>query len=113
MDTTIRSAPNPLGDAVHDSGGYRIGEGVVRLLPALEGRVEAKAIRVPVVNVSAIDLVANLRQAVKLEDVRGLLRGAADGCGSGRMAFTAEPHARRSILTTAFIRRSSMDSRFG
>ena len=107
--TTLHSVMNdqPLIDGYHHSDLNRtrsamqsmipvatgLARGVVRLLPALEGRVEAKAIRVPVVNVSAIDMVVNLRRPVKLEDVRVLLQGAADGCGSGRVAYTAEPHA--------------------
>lgn len=107
--TTLHSVMNdqPLIDGYHHSDLNRtrsamqsmipvatgLARGVVRLLPALEGRVEAKAIRVPVVNVSAIDMVVGLRRSVSVEDVRGLLGRAADGCGSGRMAYTAEPHA--------------------
>jgi glyceraldehyde 3-phosphate dehydrogenase/D-erythrose 4-phosphate dehydrogenase len=107
--TTLHSVMNdqPLIDGYHHSDLNRtrsamqsmipvatgLARGVVRLLPALEGRVEAKAIRVPVVNVSAIDLVVSLNRPVRVEDVTTLLRSAADGCGSGRMAYTAEPHA--------------------
>lgn len=107
--TTLHSVMNdqPLIDGYHHSDLNRtrsamqsmipvatgLARGVVRLLPALEGRVEAKAIRVPVVNVSAIDMVVSLRRSVKLDAVTALLQRAADGCGSGRMAYTAEPHA--------------------
>jgi len=107
--TTLHSVMNdqPLIDGYHHSDLNRtrsamqsmipvatgLAKGVVRLLPELEGRVEAKAIRVPVINVSAIDMVVGLRRPVTVEDVRGLLRTAAAGCRSGRMAYTAEPHA--------------------
>lgn len=107
--TTLHSVMNdqPLIDGYHHSDLNRtrsamqsmipvatgLARGVVRLLPALEGRVEAKAIRVPVVNVSAIDLVVSLSRPVNVGDVKALLQSAADGCGSGRVAYTAEPHA--------------------
>ena len=70
-----------------------LARGVVRLLPELAGRVEAKAIRVPVVNVSAIDLVVTLCRQTSVEEVNALLSAAADGHDSGRMSYTAAPHA--------------------
>lgn len=107
--TTLHSVMNdqPLIDGYHHADLNRtrsamqsmipvatgLARGVARLLPALEGRLEAKAIRVPVVNVSAIDLVVSLRRPVGMAEVTALLRKASGDCGSGRMAFTAEPHA--------------------
>lgn len=107
--TTLHSVMNdqPLIDGYHHADLNRtrsamqsmipvatgLAKGVVRLLPTLEGKVEAKAIRVPVVNVSAIDLVVSLSQPVGMAEVTALLLDASGGCGSGRMAFTAEPHA--------------------
>lgn len=107
--TTLHSVMNdqPLIDGYHHADLHRtrsamqsmipvatgLAKGVVRFLPMLEGKVEAKAIRVPVVNVSAIDLVVSLRRPVGMAEVSALLRGASGGCGSGRIAFTAEPHA--------------------
>lgn len=107
--TTLHSVMNdqPLIDGYHHADLHRtrsamqsmipvstgLARGVVRLLPDLAGRVETKAIRVPVVNVSAIDLVVTLQRGAKVADVNALLRHAADGRESGRMAYTAEPHA--------------------
>jgi D-erythrose 4-phosphate dehydrogenase len=107
--TTLHSVMNdqPLIDGYHHSDLHRtrsamqsmipvstgLARGVVRLLPELAGRVEAKAIRVPVVNVSAIDLVVTLRRQTSVEEVNALLRAAADGHDSGRMSYTAAPHA--------------------
>ena len=70
-----------------------LARGVQRMLPELAGRIESKAIRVPVVNVSAIDLVVTLRRGTTAAAVNALLRAAVDGQGSGRMAYTDEPHA--------------------
>lgn len=107
--TTLHSVMNdqPLIDGYHHADLHRtrsamqsmipvatgLARGVERLLPELAGRVETKAIRVPVVNVSAIDLVASLQRPTTVGAVNALLRAAAEGPGSGRMAYTAAPHA--------------------
>ncbi|WP_374264489.1 type I glyceraldehyde-3-phosphate dehydrogenase [Zoogloea sp.] len=107
--TTLHSVMNdqPLIDGYHHADLHRtrsamqsmipvstgLARGVARLLPDLAGRIEAKAIRVPVVNVSAIDLVAHLERPTTVVDVNALLREAADGRNSGRMSYTAAPHA--------------------
>ena len=51
-----------------------LANGVERLLPQLSGRVHAKAIRVPTLNVSAIDLVVNLQRDASTADVNALLK---------------------------------------
>ncbi|MAU52347.1 MAG: glyceraldehyde-3-phosphate dehydrogenase [Roseovarius sp.] len=48
-----------------------------RVLPALAGRIEARAIRVPVASVSCIDLTVQTREAVSAAAVNALLRAAA------------------------------------
>ncbi len=105
--TTLHSVMNdqPLIDGYHHTDLHRtrsamqsmipvstgLAKGVARLLPELGGRIEAKAIRVPVVNVSAIDLVATLRRGTSAAEVNALLKNAADS--SARIAYTAAPHA--------------------
>lgn len=107
--TTLHSVMNdqPLIDGYHHTDLHRtrsamqsmipvstgLARGVQRMLPELAGRIESKAIRVPVVNVSAIDLVVTLRRGTTAAAVNALLRAAVDGQGSGRMAYTDEPHA--------------------
>lgn len=51
------------------SAGRLIGE----VLPALDGRIEARAIRVPTASVSAIDLTIQTRSDVTVDEVNGLL----------------------------------------
>jgi D-erythrose 4-phosphate dehydrogenase len=70
-----------------------LANGVERLLPQLSGRVHAKAIRVPTLNVSAIDLVVNLQRDASTADVNALLKAAAAGPLAGLMAYTEEVHA--------------------
>jgi glyceraldehyde 3-phosphate dehydrogenase/D-erythrose 4-phosphate dehydrogenase len=107
--TTLHSVMNdqPLIDGYHHSDRRRtrsamqsmvpvatgLARGVERLLPALRGRVEAKAIRVPVTNVSAIDVAANLTRPVSAAEVNERLCQAAAGDWSGLIACTSEPHA--------------------
>jgi glyceraldehyde 3-phosphate dehydrogenase/D-erythrose 4-phosphate dehydrogenase len=125
--TTLHSVMNdqPLIDGYHHSDLNRtrsamqsmipvatgLARGVVRLLPALEGRVEAKAIRVPVVNVSAIDLVVSLNRPVRVEDVTTLLRERQMAAVRAGWLIRRSP-THRSISITAFTLRSSMDNRF-
>ncbi len=70
-----------------------LAKGVVRLLPQLAHRVEAKSIRVPVTNVSAIDLVATLTRATTVAGLNQQLRAAVDAGHSGQLAYTEEAHA--------------------
>ncbi|MDD2991060.1 MAG: glyceraldehyde 3-phosphate dehydrogenase NAD-binding domain-containing protein [Zoogloea sp.] len=109
MLTTLHSVMNdqPLIDGYHHTDLHRtrsamqsmipvatgLARGVQRLLPELTGRIESKAIRVPVVNVSAIDLVATLKCSTTVGEVRSLVKGVVEGRESGRMAYTDDPHA--------------------
>lgn len=107
--TTLHAAMNdqPLIDGYHHSDLRRtrsamqsiipvstgLARGVERLLPALAGRVQAKAIRVPTHNVSAIDLVIETERDVAVADINALLRAAAEGPQAGRIAYSEDPHA--------------------
>ncbi|MDE2586080.1 MAG: erythrose-4-phosphate dehydrogenase [Betaproteobacteria bacterium] len=107
--TTLHSVMNdqPLADGYHHSDLRRtrsamqsiipvstgLARGVERLLPALAGRVQAKAIRVPTLNVSAIDLVLTLAQDVTPGRINALLAEAANGPLRGLVACTTDPHA--------------------
>lgn len=70
-----------------------LARGVERLLPELVGRVQAKAIRVPILNVSAIDLVVTLQRDVDAASINRLLADVAAGSLSGLLAYSSDPHA--------------------
>jgi glyceraldehyde-3-phosphate dehydrogenase/erythrose-4-phosphate dehydrogenase len=70
-----------------------LARGVERLLPQLMGRVQAKAIRVPTLNVSAIDLVVHLKKNVDAATVNHLLANAAAGPWAKIIAYSETPHA--------------------
>ena len=107
--TTLHSAMNdqPLIDGYHDSDLRRtrsamqsmipvstgLAKGVERLMPSLAGRVQAKAIRIPVLNVSAIDLTVTLRREVTPAEINRLFAAAAQDAFAGLLAYSDEPHA--------------------
>ncbi|QID17172.1 erythrose-4-phosphate dehydrogenase [Nitrogeniibacter mangrovi] len=107
--TTLHSVMNdqPLIDGYHHTDLRRtrsamqsiipvstgLARGVERLLPQLAGRVKAKAIRVPTLNVSAIELTLTLRQRVDAAAVNRLMAEAARGPFAGLLAYTEQAHA--------------------
>lgn len=107
--TTIHSAMNdqPVIDAYHhtdlrktraamqsiipvDTG---LARGIDRLLPELSGRFEAQAMRVPTLNVSAIDLSILLNSDVDAAAVNRVLSEAAEHRLAGILGYTEEPLA--------------------
>ena len=107
--TTIHSAMNdqPVLDAYHhtdlrktraamqsiipvDTG---LALGIDRLMPELVGRFQAQAMRVPTLNVSAIDLSVLVNHKIDTEAVNQALAAAAEGQFAGVLGYTEEPLA--------------------
>ena len=61
------------------------------VMPELKGKCDGFSIRVPTPNVSVVDLVAELSQAVTKEQVNEALCGAAAGSLNGILGYTEEP----------------------
>lgn len=92
--TTIHSAMNdqPVIDAYHHTDLRKtrsssqsmipvetgLAKGIERLLPELSGLLSAQSIRIPTVNVSAMDMSVVLKQAVSVIEVNALLARFAD-----------------------------------
>ncbi|WP_444895696.1 type I glyceraldehyde-3-phosphate dehydrogenase [Microbulbifer sp. SSSA005] len=107
--TTIHSAMNdqPVSDAYHHTDLRKtrsaitsvipvdtaLARGIERILPNLAGKFEAQALRVPTVNVSAIDLSVSLQKEVSREDINALLKSASESEFNGVLGFTQEPLA--------------------
>ncbi len=106
--TTLHSVMNdqPMIDGYHHSDLRRtrsamqsiipvatgLAQGVERLLPVLAGRVQAKAIRVPILNVSAIDLMVKLGRDVTVETLNAAMEDATRRY-PGLIAYSNRPHA--------------------
>ncbi len=107
--TTIHSAMNdqPVLDAYHHTdlrktraAGQSIipvdtalARGIERILPELTGRFSAQALRVPTLNVSAMDLTVQLAHAVDAARVNAALSTAAQTRFDGVLGYTEEPLA--------------------
>ena len=104
--TTLHSAMNdqPVIDAYHHTDLRKtraainsmipvrteLAKGVERLLPELAGRFTAHAIRVPTINVSAIDLAITLKRETSAEEINALLSDAAKILPEHVLAVTHE-----------------------
>ena len=92
--TTIHSAMNdqPVIDSYHNSDlrktrsamqsiipvDTELARGIERILPHLRGLLEAQAIRVPTVNVSAMDLTVSLKRSATAEQINEALKDFAN-----------------------------------
>ena len=92
--TTIHSAMNdqPVIDSYHNSDlrktrsamqsiipvDTELARGIERILPHLQGLLEAQAIRVPTVNVSAMDLTVSLKRSATAEQINEALKDFAN-----------------------------------
>jgi glyceraldehyde 3-phosphate dehydrogenase len=63
---------------------------VGEVLPALKGKVDGMAIRVPTPNVSVVDFVAEVARPTTERDVNAALRAAAEGPLKGILAYTED-----------------------
>lgn len=106
--TTLHSVMNdqPMIDGYHHSDLRRtrsamqsmvpvatgLARGVERLLPQLQDKVQAKAIRVPILNVSAIDMMVRLRRPTSKDEVNNLFIQAAQR-HPNTLAYSDRAHA--------------------
>jgi len=61
------------------------------VIPELKGKLDGFAMRVPVANVSVVDLTCLLAKKASVEDVNAALKGAAEGPLKGILGFTTDP----------------------
>jgi glyceraldehyde 3-phosphate dehydrogenase len=62
-----------------------------KVIPALNGKLDGYAMRVPTPNVSATDLTANLAKPATKEEINAALKAAADGPLKGILGYSDEP----------------------
>lgn len=61
------------------------------VIPELKGKLDGFALRVPVSDGSVVDLVAELKQSVTVEQVNAEMKKAAEGSLKGILEYTEEP----------------------
>lgn len=104
--TTIHAAMNdqPVIDAYHSdlrrtrAAGHsiipvdtKLAAGIRRIFPKFEDHFEAISVRVPTINVTAIDLSVTVKSNVTTQDVNRLLQNAATGAFRGIVDYTELP----------------------
>ncbi|MEM3617205.1 MAG: type I glyceraldehyde-3-phosphate dehydrogenase [Candidatus Bathyarchaeia archaeon] len=72
------------------------------VFPELKGKIDGIALRVPVPNVSIVDLTAVLGKDVTKEEVNAAFRKAAEGPLKGIMAYTEEPIVSSDVNHTSY-----------
>jgi glyceraldehyde 3-phosphate dehydrogenase (phosphorylating) len=69
-----------------------------KVIPALAGKIDGMAMRVPVANGSVVDLVANLGTEVSVDDVNGAMCETAAGPMSGILEYCEDPIVSTDII---------------
>jgi glyceraldehyde 3-phosphate dehydrogenase len=72
------------------------------VMPELAGRIDGLALRVPVPDVSIVDLTALLKKSVTKESVNAAFRKAAEGSLKGILEYTEDPIVSTDVLHTTF-----------
>ena len=72
------------------------------VLPELKGRLDGMAMRVPVMDGSVTDLVAQLTREVSVEEVNEAYRAAAEGPLKGYLKYTSDPIVSSDIVGTPY-----------
>src|SRR5688500_15012373 len=70
---------------------------VGKVLPELDGKLSGMAFRVPVSNVSVVDLTCELSRGARYEDVCAALKQAAEGSMRGVLGYTEEEVVSRDM----------------
>ncbi|MFC1763181.1 type I glyceraldehyde-3-phosphate dehydrogenase [Planctomycetota bacterium] len=71
---------------------------VGKVIPALNGKLDGYALRVPVITGSCVDLVADLKKEVTVDEVNAAVKAAAEGPLKGILAYCDEPIVSSDVI---------------
>ncbi|KAF5101023.1 hypothetical protein D0Z00_001023 [Geotrichum galactomycetum] len=71
---------------------------VAKVIPALKGKLTGLALRVPTVDVSVVDLTVRLEKGASYDEIKRVVKAAADGPLKGVLGYTED-----SVVSTDFI----------
>jgi glyceraldehyde 3-phosphate dehydrogenase len=74
---------------------------VGKVIPELNGKLDGMAIRVPTPTGSCVDLVANLKREVTVEEINAAMKKAAEGPMKGILEYTEDPIVSVDIIHNA------------
>jgi glyceraldehyde 3-phosphate dehydrogenase len=70
------------------------------VLPELKGKLDGRAMRVPVPDGSVTDLVVQLERETTVDEINAAYQAAADGSLKGYLSYTADPIVSSDIVGT-------------
>lgn len=92
----LRRSRNAATNIVPTSTGAAIAIGEV--IPALKGRLDGVAMRVPVADGSVVDLTVELERDATVESINAAMKKAADGPMRGILEYTTDPIVSSDII---------------
>jgi len=69
-----------------------------KVIPALDGKLDGMALRVPVADGSAVDLVATLAKSASADEVNAAMKAAADGELKGILQYCEDPIVSSDVI---------------
>jgi glyceraldehyde 3-phosphate dehydrogenase len=93
----LRRARAAAANIVPTSSGAAKAIGLV--LPNLDGKLDAFALRVPVITGSVTDLTAQLSRDTTVDEVKAAYKAAAEGPLKGLLTYTEDPIVSSDIVT--------------
>jgi glyceraldehyde 3-phosphate dehydrogenase len=92
----LRRARNAADNIIPTATGAA--KAIGKVLPSVEGKMQAMAMRVPVPDGSITDLVVTLGKDVTLDEVNGVFKAAAEGPLKGILRYTEDPIVSSDIV---------------
>lgn len=71
---------------------------VGKVIPALNGKLDGFALRVPVIDGSCVDLVVEVKKETTADEVNAIVKAAADGALKGILEYCDEPIVSSDII---------------
>ena len=75
---------------------------IAKVLPQLNGKMHGQAVRVPVANVSMVDLTAILGKSASAEEINAAFREAADGAMKGILLVDDDSRVSSDFCTSSY-----------
>lgn len=75
---------------------------ISKVLPQLKGKMHGQSVRVPVANVSMVDLTVVLDKEVSVEDVNNAFRNAANGAMKGILLVDDDQRVSSDFMTSSY-----------
>ena len=73
-----------------------------KVLPALNGKIDGMAIRVPIPDGSMVDLVSVLSRSVTVDEVNAAMKAASEGAMAGILGYTEDPIVSSDIIGESY-----------